>query len=148
MRRLRLWPVLPFLLSAWLHATSTGGDVSSDRFRLWLAGREQSIFTLVVHKSRFADIPLSSVRQRCEDTQPPEALATPNPVLAPPADQPVVVTFIVGIDGSVQSPLILEGGGPEEDRMVLGMIHHWRYRPATCNGVPMEAEAKVEFSRR
>jgi len=27
-------------------------------------------------------------------------------------------------------------------------VRFWRYRPAMCNGVPTEAEAKVEFSGR
>jgi hypothetical protein len=27
-------------------------------------------------------------------------------------------------------------------------VRYWRYRPALCNGVPTDAEAKVEFSSR
>jgi len=30
----------------------------------------------------------------------------------------------------------------------LEAVRFWRYRPAMCNGVPTEAEAKVEFSSR
>jgi Gram-negative bacterial TonB protein C-terminal len=139
---------LLFILSSWLNAAAATNDVSSYPLRGWLASREKSIFKPAVHKSRFAGVPVSTARQRCEDTQPPEALTTPNPVLAPQADERVIVSFIVGTDGNVHSPLILQGGGPVEDRVVLGAIQHWRYRPARCNGVPMEAEAKVEFSHR
>jgi TonB family protein len=60
----------------------------------------------------------------------------------------VTISFIVGTDGKVHSPLILEGGGPRLDRMVLEAVRQWRYRPATCNGVPTESEAKIEFSGR
>jgi len=30
----------------------------------------------------------------------------------------------------------------------LQTVRYWRYRPATCNGVPTEAEGKIEFSLR
>jgi TonB family protein len=60
----------------------------------------------------------------------------------------IKVSFIVGADGLVQSPLILQSAGGSGDRNVLRSVRAWRYRPATCNGVPMEAEGKIEFSRR
>jgi hypothetical protein len=31
---------------------------------------------------------------------------------------------------------------------VLNTVRAWRYRPAMCNGVPTESEAKVGFSSR
>jgi hypothetical protein len=43
--------------------------------------------------------------------------------------------------------LVLQGGSSLDDHLVLQVVRHWRYRPATCNGVPRESEAKVEFSR-
>jgi TonB family protein len=58
----------------------------------------------------------------------------------------LVVSFIVGIDGKVHSALVLQGGDDWSDRLVLQVVRHWRYRPATCNGVPTESEAKVQFS--
>jgi TonB family protein len=60
----------------------------------------------------------------------------------------VSVSFIIGTDGRVHSPLILESAEPAEDDSVLKVVRAWRYRPATCNGVPTEAEAKIEFSSR
>ena len=60
----------------------------------------------------------------------------------------VKVSFIIGADGRVHSPLILQSAGPAGDRNVLQTVRTWRYRPATCNGVPTEAEGKIEFSRR
>ena len=85
----------------------------------------------------------------CEAAQPPEALATPNPLLDTPGlSSAVTVSFIIGVDGRVHSPLILEGLGPAEDRIVLDTVRSWRFRPATCNGVPTEAEGKIAFSNR
>ena len=107
------------------------------------------MFRVPVHADHFAAVPDLAARAICEDTRPPEALTTPNPLLlAGDPESGVTVSFIVGTDGSVHSPLILEGGDPHEDRMVLDAVRHWRYRPATCNGVPTEVEAKVEFSGR
>jgi len=86
---------------------------------------------------------------RCGDTRPPEALATPDPlVLLDDPDSPVRVSFIVGADGRVYSPFILDGGGPAEDQVVLRTVRRWRYRPALCNGVPTDSEARVQFSHR
>jgi len=48
----------------------------------------------------------------------------------------------------VLSALILESAGLAGDRHVLQTVRTWRYRPATCNGVPTEIEGKVEFSSR
>jgi TonB family protein len=76
-------------------------------------------------------------------------LTTPDPLLMPVGlGQKVKVSFIVGADGRVHSPLILESAGVAGDRNVLRTVRMWRYRPATCNGVPTEAEGKIEFSRR
>jgi TonB family protein len=60
----------------------------------------------------------------------------------------VKVSFIIGIDGHVHSPLILESAGVTGDRSILRTVRTWRYRPATCNGVPTETEGKIEFSSR
>jgi TonB family protein len=102
-----------------------------------------------VHGSEFAAMPHTTTPASCEATRPPEALATPNPLLEPPDNSAKIkVSFIIGTDGRVHSPLILESAGAVEDRTVLDVVRSWRYRPAMCNGVPTEAEAKVEFSSR
>ncbi len=113
-----------------------------------LAQREQ-VWLSAVHDSEFATVPHTSAQNRCEATAPPEALATPNPILdRPDTASKVTVSFIIGTDGRVHSPLVLESAGPTEDRTVLNVVRSWRYRPAMCNGVPTEAEAKIEFSNR
>lgn len=114
-----------------------------------LQSREQKAWKAPTRASEFSEVPHVSARSRCEDTQPPEALATPDPLLVPAAKgAKIKVSFIIGADGRVHSPLILESAGPTGDRNVLQTVRSWRYRPATCNGVPTEAEGKIEFSRR
>jgi TonB family protein len=82
----------------------------------------------------------------CENIRPAEALATPDPVMDVAGK--VAVSFVIGTDGRVHSPVVLESAGAGEDSNVLEAVRGWRYRPATCNAVPAEAEGKAEFSSR
>jgi TonB family protein len=148
LRKLRLLIVIASAsISSYASVSSSAVRVSdADQS---LAAREQLIWTSSVHDSKFAAVPHTTGRGSCAATQPPQALATPNPLL----DQPeptakITVSFIIGADGLVHSPLILESAGPSEDRTVLNTVRSWRYRPAMCNGVPTEAEGKIEFSSR
>jgi len=114
-----------------------------------LATREQQFGSLAVHDANFAAMSHMTTRISCEADQPPEALATPDPLVdAPVATSKITVSFIIGTDGRVHSPLILESLGPSGDRIVLDAVRAWRYRPATCNGVPTEVEGKIAFSSR
>jgi TonB family protein len=91
----------------------------------------------------------ATANTNCEASEPPEPLATPNPLIdiAEPSGK-VSVSFIIGTDGRVHSPLILESAGPVEDRTILDTVRSWRYRPAMCNGAATETEGKIEFSSR
>jgi TonB family protein len=127
-----------------VNAATPRGDVVT----FSLSARERQLRISAVHDSEFATLQ-SFIHNSCEATQPPEALATPDPLLdEPDATAKITVSFIVGADGRVHSPLILESAGNSEDRTVLNVVRSWRYRPAMCNGVPTEAEAKIEFSSR
>jgi TonB family protein len=114
-----------------------------------IAERERQVWKTPVRAAEFSEVPHASVHSRCQQLQPPQALTTPDPLLsATSAGEKVKVSFIVGSDGRVHSPLILESAGSAGDRNVLRTVRTWRYRPATCNGVPTEAEGQIEFSRR
>jgi TonB family protein len=141
----RLWPwLLVLTISAYGSVPSVLVSHPSN-----LQKHEGKFWKPPVRSSEFSEVPHSTARARCEDTQPPEALATPNPLLVPAAvGSKVKVSFIIGADGHVHSPLILESAGATGDRNVLQTVRGWRYRPATCNGVPTDAEGKIEFSRR
>jgi hypothetical protein len=114
-----------------------------------LEQRETHFSGALKRAAQFASVPHVSSRPSCEDVQPPDALATPNPLSTPAArGRNVKVSFIIGTDGHVHSPLILESAGMLGDWHVLQTVRGWRYRPATCNGVPTETEGKIEFSSR
>ena len=146
----RLWfmawifslPALCFASTGSVAEQITGGRVS-------LPEREHHVWSSPVHDSEFAAMAHPAVRGQCGAVQPPQALATPDPLLdETDLNSRVSVSFIIGVDGRVHSALILESAGPNEDRTILDAVRFWRYRPALCNGVPTEAEAKVEFSSR
>ena len=114
-----------------------------------ISGHERQVWTSAVHDSEFGAVEHPATRPGCEATQPPQALATPDPLVdEPELNAKVTVSFIVGTDGRVHSPLVLASAGSSEDRTILDAVRTWRYRPATCNGVSTDAEAKVEFSSR
>lgn len=122
---------------------SAGNDL------LTLYRHEESLRRAPVHASEFASLTEPLALPRCGKTRPPEALATPDPLWHPEDENlRVRVSFIVGTDGRVHSPFILESGGTAEDQIVLHAIRRWRYRPALCNGVPTDSEARVQFSTR
>ncbi len=113
-----------------------------------LENRERQVFRSWTRAAEFVTVPHLAAR-RCEDLEPPRALTTPDPLFFPVGlGGKVRVSFIVGTDGRVHSPLILESAGLAGDRRVLSTVRTWRYRPATCNGIPTETEGKVEFSSR
>lgn len=112
-----------------------------------LEQKEYRLSRTMIRASQYVDVPHRGTRAACEQVQPPQALTTPDPLTIPAArGQKVKVSFIIGTDGRVHSPLILESAGLAGDRHVLQTVRRWRYRPATCNGVPTETEGKVEFS--
>ncbi len=103
----------------------------------------------LARSSQFVEIEHIARTQACEEMRPPVALATPDPLfISSGRETRVKVSFIIGVDGRVHSPLILESAGLRGDRRVIDTVRTWRYRPATCNGVPTETEGKIEFSVR
>lgn len=144
-----LWPLLVVPLFQAMAVASASPAALRVSTTAPLAAREARLHSSSVHNSEFADVPHTSNRSRCEQTHPPEALTTPNPILAPSDPSlKVKVSFIVGADGRVHSPFILESAGTSEDQAILDVVRSWRYRPAMCNGVPTESEGRIEFSSR
>jgi TonB family protein len=118
-------------------------------FRTPLTQWEQNLRPRPAHISEFVPGSEPFAWSGCGDVRPPEALLTPDPMLqVQDHDLHVRVSFIVGSDGHVHSPFILDSGGPEEDQLILRAVRRWRYRPALCNGVPTDSETRVRFAPR
>jgi len=145
MRR-RIWPAILLLAIPMLASVTTPAPRGGSAI---LEKREREVSRTLTRGSQYVDVPHISSRPACESVQPPQALATPDPLFTPAANgRKVKVSFIIGTDGRVHSLLILESAGLAGDRRVLQTVRTWRYRPATCNGVPTETEGKIEFSSR
>lgn len=144
LRRIWLWLLI---LAAPAGSTASTQSLALRVRGTLLAERESQLWKTASRADEYSDLPRVTARWRCENTRPPQALTTPDPLLIPvDAGTKVKVSFIIDADGFVRSPLILQSAGPARDRSVLRAVRSWRYRPATCNGVPTEAEGKVEFS--
>ena len=150
MRLCKLWPVLLILPSPVLClAAPDARAVRVSTSKIPMSINERRVWTSALRDSRFTGVPRATTRASCEAASAPEPLATPNPLLdTPDLNATISVSFIIGTDGRVHSPLILESAGTSPDRKVLNAVRSWRYRPALCNGVPTEAEGKIEFSSR
>ena len=144
----KLWPILILIAVPALASVPQTGTLRVSPTTP-IAERDNWLAKTPVRSAEFADVPHTSARSRCEETQPPEALTTPDPVMEnTDPSLKIKVSFIVGTDGRVHSPLILESSGTSEDHAILNTVRGWRYRPAMCNGVPTETEGKIEFSSR
>jgi hypothetical protein len=150
-----LWIVcITVFLAMQAEASGSSFDVEPSR----VAAREASAESpanarwgrLVVRSTYFREMARGAQSRTCEGNLPPEPLATPNPVLDSIDHLRLTVSFVVGIDGRVYGPLVLEGMSQgikaEQARPVVDAVRTWRFRPAVCNGAPTEAKAKVEFS--
>jgi len=142
----RIWPAILLLV---IPAVSDGSASTKNAHPTILEQHQAQVSRSLRRAAQYADVPHISSRPSCAAVQPPEALTTPDPLFTTAsAGRRVKVSFIIGTDGRVHSPLILESAGIAGDRRVLQTVRTWRYRPATCNGVPTETEGKVEFSSR
>ena len=142
----RIWPAILLML---LPALSGGSASVKSAYSATPEQRERQLSRTLRRAAQYIDVPHISSRPACAAVEPPEALTTPDPLFTTAANgRKVRVSFIIGTDGRVHSPLILESAGVAGDRRVLQTVRTWRYRPATCNGVPTETEGKVEFSSR
>ena len=133
-----------------LFASVTKPSAARSEFRDRVSPRESQLWhSPWQDQLQFSAVSHTSARTRCEADRPPEALATPDPLMDAGEEQlHITVSFIVGTDGRVHSPFILESAGESGDQTILQAIQRWRYRPAMCNGVPTEVEAKIEFLTR
>jgi TonB family protein len=144
--RCRIWPAILLMT---LPALSGGSVSLKSAYSAASEQRERQVAKTLRRAAQYIDVPHISSRPACAAVEPPEALTTPDPLFTTAANgRKVRVSFIIGTDGRVHSPLILESAGLAGDRRVLQTVRTWRYRPATCNGVPTETEGKVEFSSR
>jgi len=85
---------------------------------------------------------------RCPAVLPPKPLATPLPALPKAGRGNLKIRFVIGVDGRLHKLAVVNSAGRAADSRAFNALRQWRYEPATCYGVPMEAEGTVEFPGR
>jgi len=59
----------------------------------------------------------------------------------------VILDVLIGRDGAIQD-LSVRTGHPSLAGSALETVRHWRYRPTTVNGVPVEVQTEIEVTFR
>jgi len=90
-------------------------------------------------------VPSFDDHQSCPALRPPRPLATPLPAFRKAGHSNLKIRFVIGIDGRLHKMAVVNSAGRAADSKAVNVLRQWRYTPATCNGVPMEAEGTVEF---
>lgn len=130
----------------WCAVTPASRDLRRQTSLLQL---EKRLSRVPAHISEFSPVSEPLALPKCGNVRPPEALLTPDPLLqGQDEDMNMRVSFIIGSDGHVYSAFVLNSDRPNDDEAVLRAISLWRYRPALCNGVPTDSEARVRFTVR
>lgn len=133
-------------LLAWCSAPSS---VIAEPGHNALAHDDAMLRPVPVHSAEFSPVASTAAFSQCGASRLPEPLATPDPLLPLGQEKlPMRVSFIVGTDGHVYSAFVLDSGGTKEDKVILRAVRRWRFRPATCNGIPTDFEARVQFRSR
>jgi TonB family protein len=93
-----------------------------------------------------AEVPsAASELPRCPSVLPPRPVTTPLPDFHKAGRRSLKVQFLIGTDGRLHKLAIVNSAGRAADSKAVNALRHWRYAPAMCNGIPMEAEGTIEF---
>ena len=57
----------------------------------------------------------------------------------------VTISVVVGIDGKMRNPRVTSAPNHDYDEAALEAIQQWKFKPATCDGEPVEKEITTEF---
>ncbi len=55
----------------------------------------------------------------------------------------VIFYVLIGSDGRVRNPVVIQTGGESWDSAALDALRHWQYEPAKCGETPVEFETEV-----
>lgn len=82
--------------------------------------------------------------------KPPTAVYQPDPkttqIPRPGERSLVVIKIVVGTDGKPHNLRVTSGPNRDSDLAALEAVRQWIFKPATCDGEPVETEVAVEIS--
>jgi len=59
---------------------------------------------------------------------------------------PVVINIVVGTDGKTHDLRVTSAPNPDFDKAALEAVRHWTFKPATCDGEPVEVHIAVDIN--
>ncbi|MBZ5658192.1 MAG: energy transducer TonB [Acidobacteriia bacterium] len=82
--------------------------------------------------------------------KPPQAEYSPDPGYPDHHNEntTVVLWTIVGEDGKPRDSRVARSVGKDFDQSALDALQHWKFKPATCDGLPIAAVINIEMSVR
>lgn len=84
----------------------------------------------------------------CNSMRPPQWLHFWGPTpwnLRAPLARGVGVSFTVGVDGKPINIGIVKSVGKHHDTGAMGIVRGWKFKPATCAGVPIPYPLELVF---
>jgi len=57
----------------------------------------------------------------------------------------VTISVVVGTDGKMRDPRVTSAPNRDYDEAALVAMQQWKFKPATCDGEPVEMEITPEF---
>jgi len=99
----------------------------------------------VMHTAHF--IPMRDSASACDQFTAPEAVSTREP-LDFGADASARLNFVVSASGHVNGVVILGASGQLDQQALVEAVIGWRFRPALCDGAPIDSEATLDLVSR
>ncbi|MCI0348436.1 MAG: energy transducer TonB [Acidobacteriales bacterium] len=142
------------LLREYSDYADLGGKQVPTTMRLRIAGTDAvraEVIALQPHSGSASAMltPDSSFEMRpaCDVVTFPKPEHTPDPDYPDPRfSGTVALTGEVGLDGRLHNAAVLQTAGSRMDSAALEAVRQWRFKPATCKGVPIPFELTVEVN--
>ena len=99
----------------------------------------------VMHTAHF--IPMRDGANSCQQFTAPEPVSTREP-LDFGSDATARLNFVVNANGQVNGVVILGVNGQLDQQALVEAVIGWRFRPATCDGAPVDSEATLDLESR
>jgi len=55
-----------------------------------------------------------------------------------------IAKFLIKKDGSTSVQILSSSGSPDVDEIALKALRHWKFKPATVNGEPVDSSRKIQ----
>jgi len=56
-----------------------------------------------------------------------------------------IAKFLISKEGKTSVHLLTSSGSPDVDEIALEALRHWKFKPATVNGTPVDSTRKIQI---